>query len=109
MSRAEISRENGNLGRRPRGSLNKTTVEIRAVALLHAPQALAELVRLLKHAKSGQVRVAAIKEILDRAYGKSPQSILGEGEGEPRRIVVTWGGIRGDEMPTTPGVAGWSR
>ena len=94
MSSAEISRENGNLGRRPRGSLNKTTVEIRAVALLHA---LAELVRLSKHAKSEQVRVAAIKEILDRAYGKSPQSILGDGEGEPRRIVVTWGGIRGDE------------
>jgi hypothetical protein len=46
-----------------------------------------------------------LEEILDRAYGKSPQSILGNGEGEPGNV----GRIRGDEMPTTLGVVGWSR
>jgi hypothetical protein len=72
MSKAESSRENGNLGGRPRGSLNKMTMEIRAAALQHAPDAFAELARLAKHAKSEQVRVAAIKEILDRRFGKAP-------------------------------------
>jgi len=69
MSRAEICRENGNLDGRPKGSLNKTTAEIRAAARQHAPGAFAELARLSKHTKSEQVRIAAIKEILDRAYG----------------------------------------
>jgi len=34
--------------------------------------------RLAKHAESEQARVAACKEILDRAYGKSVQPIHGE-------------------------------
>jgi hypothetical protein len=35
----------------------------------------AELARLAKNAQSEQARVTAIKEILDRAYGKSKQSV----------------------------------
>jgi hypothetical protein len=65
-------------------------VEIRAAARRHAPDAFAELARLSKHAKSEQVRIAAIKEILDRAYGKSRQPVDGDGEGGPTQIVVRW-------------------
>jgi hypothetical protein len=61
-------------GRRP-GSVNKTTAEIRETAQKHAPDALAELARLATKAASEATRVAAIREILDRAYGKSTQSV----------------------------------
>ena len=74
MSRAELCRENGKLGGWPPGSLNKTTVEIRALAQLAAPDAFADLVRLSREAQSEQVKLAAIKEILDRAYGTSPRA-----------------------------------
>jgi hypothetical protein len=37
--------------------------------------ALAELARLAEHAESEQARVSACKEILDRAYGKSTQTV----------------------------------
>ena len=76
MSRAEICRENGNLGGR-QGSLNKTTVEIRAIMLQHAPDAFAELARLAKHSKSEQVRIAAIKEILRQSPQATTDSNLG--------------------------------
>lgn len=61
-------------GRRP-GTLNKATAEIKEVAKQYAPAALEELARLSTAAESEQARVAAIKEILDRAYGKAAQDI----------------------------------
>jgi hypothetical protein len=96
MSRAESARENGKLGGRPKGSPNKVTHEIRSLALLSAPDAFAELVRLSKDAQSEQVRVAATKEILDRAYGRAPQSIDGDGHGGPLLLQVITGVPRGE-------------
>ena len=60
---------------RPNGSRNKVTFEVRELALQHGPGALAELVKLSKKAKSESVRLAAIREILDRAYGRPPQAM----------------------------------
>jgi hypothetical protein len=94
MSRTEICRENGKLGGRPKGSLNKVSCEIRALAQLSAPDAFAELARLAREAQSEQTRVAAIKEILDRAYGRPTQPIDGDGQGGAVVVnVVT--GVRG--------------
>ena len=62
-------------GGRVAGTPNKTTAEIRNLAGQYGPAALAELVRLSVHAESEQTRVSACKEILDRAYGKSTQSV----------------------------------
>ena len=64
-------------GRKP-GTPNKITAEIKELAHQYGPDALQELFRLAKHAESEQARVAACKEILDRAYGKSVQPIHGE-------------------------------
>ena len=94
MSRTEICRENGKLGGRPKGSLNKVSCEIRALAQLSAPDAFAELARLAREAQSEQTRVAAIKEILDRAYGRPTQPIDSDGQGGAVIVnVVT--GVRG--------------
>ena len=70
------------IGGRQKGSPNKATADVKALARSYAPAALAELSRLATKAESEQARVAAIKEILDRAYGKSAQPMTGEnGEG----------------------------
>ena len=81
MSKIEFFRMKGKKtgGRKP-GSLNKVTIEIKTLAGEHGPTALAELVRLSTDAKNEQTRVAACKEILDRAYGKSPQSLEHSGK-----------------------------
>ena len=68
---------------RKKGQPNKATAEVRAAARKFAPTAFKELARLAAKAESEQARIAAIKEILDRAYGKSVQPHDGDGEGGP--------------------------
>ena len=65
-------------GGRKQGTRNKATAEIRELAQACAPAAIAELARLCLHAKTEATRVAAIKEILDRGYGKPTQPIAGD-------------------------------
>jgi hypothetical protein len=69
------SAANGRLGGRPKGSLNKATADIRELARKYVPAALEQLAHLSVNAQSESARVAAIKEILDRAYGKSMQAL----------------------------------
>lgn len=76
------------IGGRAKGTPNKATAEIKDIARQYAPDAVKELARLAKHAVSEQARVAAIKEILERAYGKSTQPISGEGGG-PLQVLIT--------------------
>ena len=60
---------------RKAGTPNKVTADIRELAQRYGPESVEELARLAKEAQSEQARVEAIKEILDRAYGKSKQSV----------------------------------
>ena len=77
-------------GRKP-GVPNKATAEIKALAQKHGPEALKELVRLAKNGKMEATRVSAIRELLDRAYGKSPQAIIGgDDDSEPIKHLVSW-------------------
>ncbi len=62
-------------GGRRKGTPNKVTVAVREAALQHGPDAIAELARLITEVKSEQVRIAACREILDRAYGKARQAL----------------------------------
>jgi hypothetical protein len=57
-------------GGRIKGTPNKASLEIKGLARRHAPEAMRELARLATKADSEQARIAAIKEILDRGYGK---------------------------------------
>ena len=65
--------ESGNPGGRP-----KVIGELRALARAHAPDAIKELARLAIKAKSEAARVAAIRELLDRGYGKVQQMVENE-------------------------------
>ena len=62
-------------GGRTKGTPNKATREVKDLAQRYAPDALKELARLAREAESESARVSAIKELLDRAYGKAPQAI----------------------------------
>lgn len=77
-------------GGRISGTPNKSTSDVKALARIHAPEAIVELARLARNAVSESARVGAIKEILDRAYGKAPQPMDGDGEGGPIQHVVQW-------------------
>lgn len=61
--------------------------EIRELARLHAPAMISQLAKLAIKAKSEQAQVAAIRELLDRGFGKSPQSLSEEGEDAIGTIV----------------------
>ena len=76
---------------RPSGSKNKVTPEIRAMALKHCPAALETIVHLAANAETEATRLAAAKELLDRAYGKSRQSIAAEVSHQPPRKIILWG------------------
>jgi hypothetical protein len=67
-------------GGRKAGVPNKATREIKALAQSYGPAAIRELARLAKAADSETARVSAIKELLDRAYGKAPQAVQHSGQ-----------------------------
>ena len=58
-------------GGRKKGTPNRVTADIRQLASLHGANMIKELARLALKSESEQVRVAAIREMLDRGYGKS--------------------------------------
>lgn len=69
---------------RPKGSLNKATEEVREAARAYGPEALKILWQIAKKGKTEAARVSAAKELLDRAYGRSPQALeLGGAGGGP--------------------------
>lgn len=63
---------------RKKGVPNKVTKDVKALAQNYAPSAFEALRKIATSGISEAARVAAIKEILDRAYGKSPQAIVGD-------------------------------
>jgi hypothetical protein len=65
--------ESGNPGGRP-----KVIAELRELARAHTPDAIKELARLAVKAKSETARIAAIRELLDRGYGKAQQIVENE-------------------------------
>ena len=80
---------------RPKGSANKATLEIKAIAREYGPAAIKEAARLAGLTKNGEgkaesetARIAAMNIVLDRAYGKAPQVVDGDGDGGPIKHAV---------------------
>lgn len=69
-------------GGRVAGTPNKATADIKAAARVHGPDAIELLWTLARTSETDGTRVAAIKEILDRGYGKATQ-IIGGDENSP--------------------------
>lgn len=73
---ATTNRKPPNAGKgRPKGSVNKLTADIRALAQEHGPEAIHRLVEIMQTSENDQASIAAAKELLDRAYGKSKQQV----------------------------------
>lgn len=81
-------------GGRQKGVPNKITRDIKLLAQEHGPDSIKELARLAKEADQPTARIAAIKELLDRGYGKAAQPVTGEGGSGPiqHAIEVTFVG-----------------
>ena len=77
-------------GGRVAGTPNKATAEIKALAGMHAEAAIAELARLATGAESEAARVAAIKELLDRAFGKAAQGVTIGTEDSVTKLLGEW-------------------
>jgi hypothetical protein len=75
-------------GGRKKGVPNKVTADIKVLARQYTDAAMAELGRLAIQAESEQARVAAIKELFDRGYGKATQFLAGLEDEGPIQIVI---------------------
>jgi hypothetical protein len=82
---------------RPVGVANKMTRPVKALAASYGPASIARLVQLRDGAESEQVRFAASKELLDRAYGR-PRQELDVTQNEGIRVLV-YAPQPGDEPP----------
>jgi hypothetical protein len=89
---------------RPVGSISKTTAEIKALAQKHGPQAIARLAELSglisgrPGADSEAAQIAALRELLDRGYGKATQPLSGDATGAPIAYSFRWA----DALPHEP-------
>ncbi len=77
-------------GGRLKGSKNKATADIKALCQAYTEQTVKELYRIALNADSDQARVAAIKEIHDRGFGRPAQSVaIGQDE-ELGPVQISW-------------------
>jgi len=77
---------------RPVGSVSKTAAELKALAQQHGPAIIAKLASMAglggaAGAESEQAQLGALRELLDRGYGRPPQAVTGE-DGAPLRYVI---------------------
>jgi hypothetical protein len=89
----------GNPGGRP-----KVGFEIRELARQFGPAGIAKLAEMAglapgTPAEAEAVRVAAIKELLDRGFGKAPLPISGDAEGPPVSITFHWADAVPEQQP----------
>lgn len=60
---------------RPKGTLNKSTAEIKELAQKYSAKALETLATIMRDSENDTARISAAKELLDRGYGKAPQAM----------------------------------
>ena len=59
---------------RPKGALNRSTLEVREAARAYTAEALAKLAAIMRHGTSEAAQILAAKELLDRGYGRPAQA-----------------------------------
>jgi hypothetical protein len=102
---------NGHGGRREgagrkAGAVNKATAGIKALAQPYGAPAVAELARLAgltgaPGAQNEATRVAALKELLDRGFGRATQHVAGDDEAAPVSITFHWADAVAEQHPET--------
>lgn len=74
-------------GGRKKGSTNKATKEIKALAAKHGEEAIEGILGIARTAENETTRLAAWNDLLDRGYGKPTQYIGGDEEAPPIQII----------------------
>ena len=87
--------KSGNPGGRP-----KVLAELRQLARSYAPEAIKELARLATKARSETARIAAIRELLDRGFGKSTQFIADHEKPKTDLLKIVF--VEPDPRPDDP-------
>ncbi len=59
---------------RPKGALNRSTLEVREAARAYTAEALAKLAAIMRHGTTEAAQILAAKELLDRGYGRPAQA-----------------------------------
>jgi hypothetical protein len=78
-----------NKGGRPKGRLNKATAEVKKLAQKHGKEAVKTLVKLMQTGETQTIKLAAAKELIDRAYGKASQAVEHTGpQGDPIQVFI---------------------
>lgn len=62
-------------GGRQKGTLNKATADVKLAAQAYTEEAIGVLAKIMRDSDSDAAKVAAVREILDRAHGKPKQSM----------------------------------
>jgi hypothetical protein len=73
--KVEPNRPRVKTGGRKKGSLNKVTKDIKLLSRPYTAEAVETLASVMRIGETHAVRVAAAKELLDRAWGKSSQPV----------------------------------
>lgn len=74
-------------GGRQKGTPNKATAEIKELARKHGPACIKRLAKIAQSEDDAKA-IPAIRELLDRGYGRAAQPVTGE-DG-PIDIQITW-------------------
>jgi hypothetical protein len=88
---------------RPKGVPNKATADIKRLAQHYGPDAIAALAEMSglepgTRAESETARIAALRELLDRGYGRASQPPSGDPDAPPLAIDFRWA----DATPLEP-------
>jgi hypothetical protein len=75
-------------GGRKLGTPSKPTADIKRLSQGYGAELIETLMKIARSAESDAARVAAIKEVLDRGYGKATQPIAGDEDGAPIKQAV---------------------
>jgi hypothetical protein len=95
--RHDLSRKGkAHTGGKQKGTPNRSNgtdnYDVRKLARGYGPQVVEGLWKIFDESKSETARIAAGKELLDRAYGRPAVPVTGEADGEPVVIkhIVEW-------------------
>ena len=89
---------------RPVGSISKTTAELKTLAQQHGAAIITKLAELSgvipgNAAESQAVQVQAMRELLDRGFGRSTQPLSGDAEAPPVSITFHWADAVPEQQP----------
>lgn len=80
--------------------LPKAYKEMARLARSHSPEAIERLVELMRDKRNKNVSLRACEVLLDRAWGRAPQAVVGEAGEGPVKISVSWRGADDTEKST---------